>query len=105
MKKIAILGQEDAILGFKALGLEIFAISNEAQAVTELKKIYDSNQYGILFITEDWMEKLQAEIDEIFADAALPAVVAVPGAQGGTGAGIKNIKKIVEQAIGSDILS
>ena len=34
----------------------------------------------------------------------LPAVVPIPGLQGNTGLGMAQVKKSVEQAVGSDIL-
>ena len=42
-------------------------------------------------------------LDE-YKERALPAIVSVPSPKGTTGAAMKNLKKIVEQAVGSDIL-
>ncbi|MFH1392514.1 MAG: V-type ATP synthase subunit F [bacterium] len=91
--KLAILGSKNSVLGFKAIGLDVFS---------NLKNI-DLENYGILFITEDWAKKLRKEIDEI-SSQALPAILTVPSMQGASKEGIRNLKKIVEKAIGSDIL-
>lgn len=102
MTKIAILGNHDTILGFKALGVETFSISNLEQAQKNLDTIKQGD-YGILFITEDWMEKLENQISELRTQA-LPAIIPIPSHQGSTGYGLKNLKRIVERAVGSDML-
>ena len=91
--KVAILGSKNAILGFKAIGLDVF---------DSFKKI-NLADYGILFITEDWARKFRKEVNEI-SGQTLPAILTVPSAQGATKEGIRNLKKIIEKAVGSDIL-
>ena len=102
--KIAILGNHDSILGFKALGLDCFGIYTQEEAEKMIDKIYEKKEHGILFITEDWMEKLSNKMSEL-KGAALPAVIGIPGVKGATGEGQKEISRIVEKAVGSDILS
>ena len=102
--KIAIIGNRDAILGFKALGLETHDIKSEEDGLKVLKTIREKTDYGIIFITENWMPKLEKELEK-FQGQALPAIIAVPSQEGASGEGLKNISKIVEQAVGSDILS
>ena len=102
--KIAILGNEDTVLGFKALGLEIFAITSPEQGEKVLKGIRKKSDYAIVFITEDWTPKLSKELEKLEGQA-LPAIISIPSNQGATGEGLKNISKIVEKAVGSDILS
>ncbi len=91
--KLAILGSKNSILGFKAIGLDVFS------------NLQDINlaDYGILFITEDWAKKSHQKIDEL-SSQALPAIITLPSSQGATQEGIRNLKKIVERAVGSDIL-
>ena len=100
--KIAILGNHDAILGFKGLGVDAFGLSDE-KAEEEARQILEKPNYAIIFITEDWAQKLEKTLDE-YRSRALPAIVSVPSPKGTTGAAMKNLKKIVEQAVGSDIL-
>jgi V/A-type H+-transporting ATPase subunit F len=100
--EIAILGNQDAILGFSGLGVAAHSLTADS-ASGILKEVVESGKYAIVFITEDWSEKLEAEIAEYF-ERALPAIVTVPSPQGASGAAMANLKKIVEQAVGSDIL-
>ncbi len=100
--KIAILGSHDTILGFKGVGVEAFGLTEENSA-TRSREVLENQEYAIVLITENWAEKLENILEE-YRDQALPAIVKVPPASGTTGAALKNLKRIVEQAIGSDIL-
>ncbi len=102
--KIAIIGSPDAVTGFKAIGVDAISVKTKAEAESKVKEIYNSTEYATLFITEDFVEQIKNFLDELPAKA-LPAIVAVPSQAGSTGAGLANLKKIVEQAVGSDILS
>ena len=102
--KISIIGYPDAVAGFKALGVDAIGIKTAQEAEEEIKKVYDSGEYATLFITEDIVDQIKDFLNELPAKA-LPAIVAVPSQTGSTGTGLENLKKIVEQAVGSDILS
>ena len=47
--------------------------------------------------------QLSAEISK-YSEELMPAIIQIPGISGNTGAGIENVKKSVETAVGSDIL-
>ncbi len=102
--KLAIIGSGDAVLGFKAVGIDAIAVKTKEEAQNKVKEVYDSENYATLFITEDWADQIEELLDSL-PPKALPAIVAVPSQAGSTGAGLANLKKIVEQAVGSDILS
>lgn len=102
--KIAIIGSPDAVNGFKAVGCEAIAITDANQAQTAVQRVYDSTEYAVLFITEDWADKIKEFLNEL-APKALPSIVAIPSQSGSTGAGLANLSRIVEQAVGSDILN
>ena len=102
--KVAILGSFDAVVGFRAVGLEAIAVKTREEAETKVKEVYESDKYATLFITEDWADQIAEFLDGL-APKALPSIVAVPSQAGSTGAGLRNIKKIVKQAVVSDILS
>ena len=101
--KIAILGGQNSILGFKALGLEAFGVLTKEEGLSAIQNIKKSEDYGVLFVTEEWAETLEEELEDL-SKHALPAIVTVPSQKGHSGAGLNNLRKIVERAIGSDIL-
>lgn len=102
--EIAILGNEEAILGFKALGIKAYPVHTADQAVKSLNQIMEKQATAVLFVTEDWAKKLGEQLDQ-YRESALPALIIIPSQKGSTGMGNKEIKKIVERAVGSDILS
>ena len=114
-QKIAIIGNKETILGFKALGLETFDANNAEKATEILHKlageviVIDKTteesipMYAIIFITEDLAIKVPEEDYKKLGQKALPAIIPVPGSTGATGYGLKRIGKMVEQAVGSDI--
>ncbi len=99
--KIAVLGDKDSILAFKAIGLEVFPITNDFQARDLIKKL--AKRYAVIFVTEKVAESV-ADIIQRYKAQAYPAIIPIPSAEGTTGFGINGIKNDVEKAIGADIL-
>lgn len=102
MYKIAVIGDYDSIYGFATLGLSICPVKTRDEARDKLRQLANGN-YGIIYITEAVAAELQDEI-EAYRERTLPAIIQIPGVSGNTGAGVENVKKTVEQAVGSDIL-
>lgn len=112
--KIAIIGSREAILGFKALGLEPVYASNNEEAVTALyalkkEKIEikgeSKNKYAIVFVMEDLMTDITPEDYKKLTADPLPAIIPLPSHLGSTGYGLTKLKAIVERAVGMDILN
>ena len=102
MYKIAVMGDYDSIYGFAAVGLDTYPLSDEREAEKQLHQLV-SAQYAVIYITEEWAEKIAHAIDK-YKDQILPAIILIPGVSGNTGKGVENVKKFVETAVGSDIL-
>lgn len=101
--KIGIIGTEEAIAGFAGLGVIPFSMKEEADIDGHIETI-KNDDFAALFITEDWAIRVREQLDKHFEREPLPAIVTVPSPQGATDAGLANLRKIVEQAVGSDIL-
>lgn len=110
----AIVGNKETILGFKALGLKTFNVTNAREATKILYQLKSEtvkdegsgekrNLYAIIFITEDLAMEIESTDYQKLSHDALPAIIPIPGSKGTTGYGIKRISKMVEQAVGSDI--
>jgi len=102
--KIAAIGEEDAVLGFKALGIEVYPVDGPDATVTILNRLMNDQGYGIVFVSEsmaDRVEELMAEI----GSRPLPSLVYIPGSKGSQGFAMQRIRKIIERAVGADILS
>ena len=102
MYKVAVLGDRDSIYGFAAIGIETFPVENAAEASKQLKDLADG-QYAVIYITESLQAELEAEIDN-YTTSQLPAIIPIPGVSDNTGKGMRNVKKSVERAVGSDII-
>jgi V/A-type H+-transporting ATPase subunit F len=102
MHKIAVMGEYDSIYGFAALGLEIYPISDPADVGKTIKQLSDG-QYAVIYITEALASVSESELER-YQTEMLPAIIPIPGTTGNTGLGIANVKRFVEQAVGSDII-
>ena len=102
MHKIAVIGDKDSIFAFLALGLSVFPVNSSLEARNILKTLVKEN-YGIIYITEDFAKEIMDLIDE-YKDALVPAIILIPSNKGSLGIGIGGIKKSVERAVGADIL-
>ena len=67
--------------------------------VTEVRKPDADAQ----LVAESVAAQLGEEIEK-YREQTFPAIIQIPGVSGNTGAGVENVKKTVEQAVGSDIL-
>jgi len=102
MHKIAVIGDKDSILGFKALGVSIFPVNSSDEASNSLKEARDEG-YAIIFITEPYLEQIEDLIDDLNR-SVLPAVIPIPDNKGSTGIAMERMRRTVEKAVGADIL-
>ena len=112
--KIAIVGSPEAIAGFTLLGADTVSAVNPQEAVEKLfelkkdKQLDDQgierNTYAIVFITEDLAVAISADDEKKLSKGALPAIIPIPSHKGSTGYSLGRLKRIVERAVGSDIL-
>ena len=103
MYKVAVLGDYDSIYGFSTLGLSICPVKTREEAKDMLQQLAGSEKYGIIYVTDGVAAQISEEI-ETYREQTFPAIIQIPGVSGNTGAGVENVKKTVEQAVGSDIL-
>ena len=102
MYKVAVVGDKDSILAFKALGVDVFTVYDKEEA----RKIVDTiarNNYGIIFITEQ-IASLIPDTIERYDKEIIPAVILIPSNQGTLNIGMNRINASVEKAVGSNIL-
>jgi len=102
MYRIAVIGDPDSVLGFKALGLEVCPAEDVEQARQAIHRMAKEN-YAILYLTEQLAAQLQSEIAR-YQDALTPAIIPIPDKEGSLGIGMANVTNAVERAVGADIL-
>ncbi len=112
--RVAIVGEKKAVAGFALLGVDIVPAHTDEEALEALYRLKktthrepsgrERNAYGIVFITEDLIGAMTVDDERKLSRGALPAIITLPSHKGSTGYGIARLKRIVERAIGSDIL-
>ena len=103
MYKIGMIGRRDAVHGFMALGFAVREADSTADAARELHAMAKSQEYGVIFITENFATELEEEMAK-YRDLPIPAIVSIPGQEGSMGYGMNNLRRAVERAVGADIL-
>lgn len=99
---IAVVGEKESVLGFKAVGFTVYETASSAEAEAVLEKLH-REQVGIVFITEETLLPIAHVLDR-YKDSILPAIIPIPGRSGTRGLGLRNVSKSVERAVGADIL-
>lgn len=119
--KIAIVGSKEAIEGFSLLGVTTVAASSTEEAVIKIKEMKYGNRalqgaetpsptneglqpFAIIFVTEDLAKDFTQDDEKFFAKDPLPAIIPLPSHHGSTGYSMERLSRIVERAVGSDIL-
>lgn len=100
--KIAVLGDEDCVLAFRAVGLSTFGAPNKEKALEILRELV-KGEYAVIFITEDIALQISDTL-EILKSRTFPAIIPIPSSSGESGYGLNSIRKDVEKAIGVDII-
>jgi len=100
--KIAVMGDLDSVLGFKALGLEVCPAATAEEGRQALHRMAKEN-YAIIYMTEQLAAQMSADIAR-YKDALTPAIILIPGKEGSLGIGMAGVKTAVERAVGADIL-
>ena len=99
--KIAVIGDRGSVLGFKAVGFNVFE-AGDGEPVAGLVAQLVKEEYGIIFITEELIAA-NPEVAEKYKDDMLPAIIPIPSRNGSLGIGMENIHKNVERAVCADI--
>lgn len=105
MLKIAVLGGRDTVMGFKALGLDVFPASGAEEGKEIFRHLTreSDEEYAIIYVEENLAQYLEHEIAR-YKDVPSPAIILIPGREGPLGLGQSALKAAVEKAVGIDIL-
>ena len=102
MYNIAVIGDKDSVYAFSALGFSVFCADLAQEAEKIINKLSKAD-FGIIYITESLAEKIPECLDK-YRYMSVPAIILIPGINGNTGAGLKNLNLSVEKAVGSNLL-
>ena len=100
--RIAVVGDWQSVMGFRALGLETYTADTPETARALIHRLAKEN-CGVIYLTEQLAAKLEDVIAR-YKDMISPAIILIPGREGSLGIGKKAIQSAIERAVGSDIL-
>ncbi|WP_027398843.1 V-type ATP synthase subunit F [Anaerovorax odorimutans] len=102
MSKVGIIGDKDSILGFLALGIDVFPAYNADEVKKTIHGLAEKD-YAIIYITEQASLMAKDSIAK-YKDFELPAIIVIPGVEGSMGLGMNELRESAKRAIGADIL-
>lgn len=100
--QIAVIGDWESVMGFRALGLDTYPVTSVEEAREKIKELAKTD-CAVIYLTES----LAQEMDDVLArykDELRPAIILIPGREGSMGIGKENIQRAIERAVGADIL-
>ena len=103
-ERIAVFGDKESVYGFAALGLDTYFLDPGEDYISVFRKLCQSGNYGIIYVTEAAAVFLDKEIAKYRSEPS-PAIILIPGVSGNTGEGLSAVRLSVEKAVGSDIFS
>ena len=107
MYNIAVVGDRESVLGFRALGLSVFPTDTPERARETIHRLAQED-YAVIYLTEQLGAQLGAQLGDLLAQyqtQLTPAILLIPGKEGSLGIGMEKITSTVERAVGADILA
>ena len=99
--RIAVVGDWNSILGFRALGRETVPVKNSQEAKEAVRELA-KEECAVIYLTEQLAKEMTDTLQR-YKDALRPAIILIPGREGSLGIGQSNIESAIKRAIGTDI--
>lgn len=103
MYKVAVVGDRESVLGFRALGLEVHTPTTADEARNAVDSLAREGA-AVIYITEALAQLIPDTIAR-YDEALVPAIIPIPDRQGSRGWGKDAIYKRVEKAVGHNIFN
>ncbi len=101
MYKIAVVGDKESILGFSAIGIDMYPAYEEDDIKQIIPMLIEQN-YAIIYITENVSIKAEKYLTKLKQNK-IPAIVTIPSNTGSLRYGENRIKEMVQKAVGIEI--
>ena len=99
---IGVIGERDAVLAFKALGLNVVPTQSAEEASQAVNRLAKAG-CAIIFITETTASAIGETISK-YKTTPLPAIIPIPGSSGSNGFAMSQLRANMEKAVGANIL-
>lgn len=103
MDKIAVVGDVDTVTGFRLAGVEeaVSTYGRDANAV--VSEMLEKKGIGMLVVTVDCVDELNAKVKRVLTESVKPVVVVVPSRREVMERGGESVAAMLKKAIGIDI--
>lgn len=103
MPRVLVIGRRDAILPFRAAGVELVEAEDASAAVAMLRELHETLEQGLVLVPEEWAAQC-APAMALLRQSRTVAVIAVPFASGSTGLVRERVRQLVTQSLGVDLM-
>ncbi len=100
--RLAFVGGEENTLCFRGMGIDVFVAYNTAE-LSRIIPVLRREQYAIVFTEWKFYNTLKESFEDLRSEA-LPVILGIPTRATEIGKGNDFIRKLVEVAIGSQVL-
>ena len=80
--KILVIGSQEAVLGFSLVGVRGKTVSTASEADEALDEALSTSDIGIILVTENVAELIEASMEQLKLRSTVPLVVEIPGPEG-----------------------
>jgi len=101
--KVAVIGDADSVLGFRGIGITVFAMSDPKEASKKIEELSRDN-YQLIFLTEN-LAAQDPEIMKTYNEMKEPTVILIPSNKGGANYASSLLSDSVKRAVGLDFLN
>ncbi len=97
--RVLVIGHPETVLGFSLVGIQGQTASNADEANRALDEALAAPDVGIVLITMDVADQIEARMAELKMHSTVPLIVEIPGPQG-VQPGQPTLSEIVQRASG-----
>lgn len=103
MSDLAVIGDINSVLGFKAVGVDVHYAESDQEIKESWERSIEKN-YAIILVTEAIYHQLEEEIESL-RESIRPAIMVIPASTKSEGLGITRMKDVVEKAVGTELIT
>ena len=106
MLKMIIIADRQTSLPFLGIGIDI-VINKETEGVKgTLRKLFEEEKYGIIFITQSLAAKCFGLIEELNEKKSFPIITVIPDSRGeASGIAEQRLSNLIRKAVGMELPS
>ena len=97
--KYYVLADEDTVLGFAFAGVGGTVVQTPDQARDVFREKVNDPEIGVLIMTEEAVETVGDEVNQVLYQASRPMIVRIPG-PGGPLAQRRSLQQLIQEAVG-----